>query len=70
MGRKGVSRRKPHQATAKQLSIDNAITEVVTARRTKESPMVKPLETDNSGALNSRGNRKHSSGSKKNPKKR
>ncbi len=69
MGRKGVSKRKPAQK-ARPLSKDNPRDGVSSVGRATGSQLVIPPDTDKAGVPTTRGKIKHSSDSRKNPKKR
>ena len=69
MGRKGVSKRKPSQKKAKQLSGDNASGVISSLGRATGSKPVEFPETDKAANPAIRGSVKPSSDSKKNPEK-
>ncbi len=70
MGRKGVSKQKPHQTKAKSLSKDNANAGVSSVERATGSQPVKSPGADQVIAPAARGNVKQTSDSRKNTKKR
>jgi hypothetical protein len=69
MGHKGVSKRKPPQVKAKPLSKDNVISSVFSVGRASGPQLLKSPDTNQAIAPAARGNSKHSSDSRKNPKK-
>jgi hypothetical protein len=70
MGRKGVSKRKPHQVNAKPLSKDNTGVGGPSSGRSTGSQPVRISEADKVVNPTIRGSEKHPSDSKKNSKKR
>ena len=70
MGRKGVSKRKPPQAKAKPLSKDKVSAGVSSVGRATGSQPDRLPDTDKAVIPTIRGSVKHSSDSRKNPKKR
>jgi len=70
MGRKGVSKRKPAQKKAKQLSSDNASSSIFPLVRAPGTRAIKLPEQDKADIPASRGNGKQSSDARKNSKRR
>ncbi len=70
MGHKGVSIRKPPKQKVKPASKDNAGIGVSSIGQATRSQLVKPPDADKAIIPATRGSVKHSSDTRKNPKKR